>query len=414
MNMCQVRELLSQSSWKKLTFEKVQELEHQYGTPFYLFDSARAQDNARCLKEFLGDEAGLCYSVKANPWLAEDLAKAVDYLEVCTDGEFQLCEQLGIRGEQMIYEGPCKTEDNLRKAVREGFHRISVDSSGQLERVRRIAREEGKMGVPVLLRLFSGTQFGIETEEAGKILKRCCPELDICGIHYYRGTQRIYPQQLGRELQELMGQLLNLQELSGFFPKELELGPGLGVPYFLEDKEEDFMDSLREVKRFLAKLAAKKCHVVLEAGRCLTASAGCFVSRIEEEKRLCGKRYLFLNAGTSQMEYYGAALGRRTPRYDVLCQKTDDREEEAVICGCLCAAGDVFARAGSVPKEAGIGDYFVFYHTGAYMASENRAQFLCLDFPPLLMYNKENNMFWEKRGRISSYDLEKRKKEGDR
>lgn len=413
MNMCQVRELLFHSFQTGITFEQVQELERQWGTPFYIFDSVRAQDNARELKKFLGSKIKLCYSVKANPWLVEELADVVDYLDICTKGELELCDKIGIRGEKLVYEGPCKKEEDVRKAVREGFHRISIDSYGQFELIRRIAREEGRTDVPVLLRLFAGTQFGMEIEEIVRLLECGYPELSVRGIHYYRGTQRQYPEQLKREFQKLMERLLRLEALSGFFPEELEFGAGLGVPYFQEDLEEDFINSLEIVRGFVEELS-KRSQVTFEAGRCISASAGCFISRIQEEKILHGGRYLFLDAGTSQMEYYGSALGRRTPKYDVLCRKISDGYEEAVICGCLCAAGDIFVKAGKVPRMAKPGDYLVFHSTGAYAASESRAQFLCMDFPPLLMYNRNHKSFWAKRNRVSSYDLGKKTGENDK
>ena len=55
-------------------------------TPFYLFDTDAAAAQVEALRKKLPDRVGLCYAVKANPFLIRDLEPVVDHFEVCSPG----------------------------------------------------------------------------------------------------------------------------------------------------------------------------------------------------------------------------------------------------------------------------------------------------------------------------------------
>ena len=58
----------------------------RYGTPLYIFDLDMLKRQADRLKEALGKEAGLCYAMKANPFLTKEMAEQTDRIEVCSMG----------------------------------------------------------------------------------------------------------------------------------------------------------------------------------------------------------------------------------------------------------------------------------------------------------------------------------------
>ena len=49
----------------------------RYGTPLYIFDLDMLKRQADRLKEALGKEAGLCYAMKANPFLTKGMAEQI-------------------------------------------------------------------------------------------------------------------------------------------------------------------------------------------------------------------------------------------------------------------------------------------------------------------------------------------------
>ena len=77
----------------------------RYGTPSYFFDMDLLTENFQAFREILGARAGLCFAMKANPFLAEQMAEMADRLEVCSPGEFKICRELQITPEKLFLSG---------------------------------------------------------------------------------------------------------------------------------------------------------------------------------------------------------------------------------------------------------------------------------------------------------------------
>jgi len=59
-------------------------------------------------KRKLEDKSGLCFAIKANPFLIKEMEKLVDRIEVCSMGEFRICKKLGIAPEKLFISGVLK------------------------------------------------------------------------------------------------------------------------------------------------------------------------------------------------------------------------------------------------------------------------------------------------------------------
>ena len=68
----------------------------RWKTPFYLFRTDSAKDQIRKVRDAVGDSVEICYAMKANPFLVADLAETADCFEVCSPGEFRICERAGV------------------------------------------------------------------------------------------------------------------------------------------------------------------------------------------------------------------------------------------------------------------------------------------------------------------------------
>ena len=58
----------------------------RYGTPLYIFDMDILNSQIDRLRKILGEETGLCYAMKANPFLTREMADRADRIEVCSMG----------------------------------------------------------------------------------------------------------------------------------------------------------------------------------------------------------------------------------------------------------------------------------------------------------------------------------------
>ena len=65
------------------------------GTSCYVFDIDVLKKRVAFLRAHLPKSILLCYAVKANPFLAAEIAPLTDRLEICSPGELDICCRLG-------------------------------------------------------------------------------------------------------------------------------------------------------------------------------------------------------------------------------------------------------------------------------------------------------------------------------
>ena len=87
----------------------------KYGTPLYIFDTDQAAEQVKSFRKILGEKAGLCYAMKANPFLVKQMAGLTDRVEVCSMGEFYICREMGIPGEKLFISGVVKKKEDIWK-----------------------------------------------------------------------------------------------------------------------------------------------------------------------------------------------------------------------------------------------------------------------------------------------------------
>ena len=85
-------------------------------TPAYVFDEKALRARIGFLREHL-PSAKLCYAMKANPFLVESLAPCVDLFEVCSPGEYRICERLKIAPAQIVLSGVYKERADIFRIV---------------------------------------------------------------------------------------------------------------------------------------------------------------------------------------------------------------------------------------------------------------------------------------------------------
>ena len=95
-----------------MTTENLKEIAGKYGTPSFLFDEKALKTRLRTIKEIVGDKVTLCFSIKANPFLIPAMLEVTERLELCSPGELDICKNLGVDPERIVYSGVNKTEDN--------------------------------------------------------------------------------------------------------------------------------------------------------------------------------------------------------------------------------------------------------------------------------------------------------------
>src|ERR671911_1938930 len=226
----------------------ISEIAREYGTPFYLYHGETIVERVRRVREALGTEVS--YSVKANPSLGvcQLIAREREAgAEVASSGELAVALAAGFAPEDIVFAGPGKTDDELRRVVLEGIFAVNVESVHEIDRLARIAREAGK-SIGVGLRInpeaqlmgsgmrMGGTvgQFGMDQAELGEAVKktRSHRELVLRGVHVYTATQVFEVGPLLEHCRNILQISLEAADLAGRPLEMIDFGGGFGVPCF--------------------------------------------------------------------------------------------------------------------------------------------------------------------------------------
>lgn len=365
-----------------LSDEELLRVAGDYGTPLYVFDTRELAARAKRLRSALPPGVGLCYAVKANTFVLAALEPLVDRLEACSPGEHRICRALGVPGEKIVLSGVNKDESTVEDAVASGAPSIvTVESLAQLALVRRVARSRG-LRAPVLLRLSSGNQFGLDRADLERAAREAMGDrhLDLRGVQFFSGTQKDSVRRLRREVGRLGDLACGLRDSCGWEVAEIEYGPGLPVAYFEGDETDEvaLLDSLAEAVGGLSRAA----RVTIELGRSLVASCGTYLTRVVDAKEVAGQRYAIVDGGMHQLVYYGQSMAMRRPPVRLLGAAPPEGPEELPwnVCGSLCTTNDILVKR--LPLAGlGEGSLLAFSRAGAYCATEGIALFLSRDLP---------------------------------
>lgn len=363
----------------------------EFGTPAYIFDLDSFTARLNKIQNKLGKRAELCYAMKANPFLIKAAHRQIRRFEVCSPGEFAICEREGILRSEIILSGVNKEELDIEYIMDSGSVSVyTVESLNQLALLDRCSRAR-ELPISVLMRVTSGNQFGLDPEDISAIIAKrdSYPYITFLGLQLYSGTQKRKIDKITKELSFLDDFCLQLKEQYGYEAAELEYGPGFYIPYFKSDPRIDENALLTE---FCSSLDSLKFdgHITLEMGRFLAADCGYYATSIVDQKTNAGQHYCIIDGGIHHINYYGQAMAMKTPFYRFLsshpAKERNSNEKEDIrwnICGSLCTVGDIIVKELSLPN-AHIGDILVFEKMGAYSVTEGIYLFLSRRLPKIL------------------------------
>lgn len=370
-----------------MTNETLLSLAREYQTPLYVFDADAFQKRAALVKNALGGKIRLCYSMKANPFLLRCLPEEIDMLEVCSPGELTVCENAGADLTRIVFSGVNKTQDCIDRAMDDRVDVFTAESPLHAERIE-IAAAARNIRVPVLMRLTSDNQFGMDEDlivELASKREEKFPHIDFVGLHYFSGTLKKRPTLIGRELDKLEALAQRVKDETGLVMTRMEYGPGLWIDYFGEDPDAAEEALLNEVAPVIRPFG-EKFDLTVEMGRYYSAPCGAYMVTVMDTKTNCGYHYAIVDGGLHQMNYDGQMKGTQVPDIRRLTGAPGE-DEDWCICGSLCTPNDVLVRRVPMPAPQ-LGDILAFCRTGAYSINEGFAFLLSRDAPAVVIWSE--------------------------
>lgn len=368
--------------------EVIENILKNYETPIYVFDIDKLKQRIQFLRENLTKRLELCYAIKANTFIVGEINDDVERFEVCSPGEYSICEESNITPEKIVISGVYKTPSVIEHMIitNKEIGRYTVESLEQLKLLDELSRRHN-VKLDVLLRLTSGNQFGINEEDIEKIIsnKESYINLNFVGIQYFSGTQKRTNKRLQKEIDYLDEFLERLEQKYNYVAEELEFGTGFPVHYF-QGEEFDEIGFLKEFSNGIDNMKYSG-KIVIELGRSIAASCGYYITKVVDKKTNKGQNYAILDGGIHHLVYYGQTMAMKFPHLDIYPSRENTDTEYWNLMGSLCTINDIIIKQYPV-SNLQIGDVFVFKNTGAYCMTEGISLFLSRELPQVIILRK--------------------------
>lgn len=366
-----------------------------FKTPLYIFNIDELVKRTRYLKDSF--KCGLVYAVKANTFIPKEIEDEVERFEICSNGEFEICNKLGIDHSKMVISGVYKDYDSIENMISNyDIGKYTIESLNQFELLEELSSKYNKE-IHVLIRLTSNNQFGVSEEDFKYILKNK-KDIIVDGVEYFSGTQKTSLKKINKEIDHLCEFIKSVEEEFNIKLNEIEYGPGFSIQYF-QNEEFDEESYFKEINEVIDKLRHKKLY--LEAGRSIAASCGTYLTKVVDMKNNKNGNHVILDGGINHLVYYGQTMAMRLPYFEVFPKK-EVKKEIYTLYGSLCTVNDVIIKSVET-QELEIGDLFIFKNVGAYSSTEGISLFLSRELPGILLY--KDNKFKQVRLNLKTSEI---------
>lgn len=375
----------------------VEALAAAHGTPLYVYDAALLRRRLAALRAALPERVEVFYSIKANPnpHVVRVFAAEGAGCEIASAGEYLRARAAGCAPERILFAGPGKGEAELEEVVAGGVGEIHVESEDEIALLGRIAARQGR-DVAVSIRVNPAravaggamqmgghpAAFGIDEEQlpAAVAKLRAEPRLRLRGLHQFAGTQILDAGVLLAQWRHAVELGATLAALAGEPPRTIDLGGGLGIPYFPHEKPLDLEAVAKGAAELFASLPAALAatRFIVEPGRFLAGPAGVYLARVRSVKVSRGATFVILDGGMHHHLAASGNLGQVIKRdYPIVnaSRLGEAASVEATVCGPLCTPLDTLARKAKLAPVRP-GDLLAVLQSGAYGLTASPVGFL--------------------------------------
>jgi diaminopimelate decarboxylase len=372
------------------------DLAKEYGTPLHVLNELRLGETARNFKESVQTvytgKSSVHYAFKCNsvPTVIQTIRSAGLKAEVMSEFELDLALHMGYEGEEIIVNGPCKTDSFLCKCLNKGVRFIIVDSLNELKALNQICVAERK-DADILFRINpnytpkgmntgaatgsrKGCAFGLDFKggevSAGVNLLKDMKHVNFHGFHFHIGTGIRDPKDYSKALR-CLGKLRAIARSAGLTVRVVDVGGGFASMTTREMTNREllfyqgfellpsgikqniyptFKDFAREISDTILQYfpTDELPELLYEPGRCIVSPNQFLLLTVYRVKERPGiRKWLITDGGLGTVtlptfyEYHEIFLCNDAFR---------PRTEKVTIVGPVCFASDIVYRNKLMPK----------------------------------------------------------------
>jgi diaminopimelate decarboxylase len=361
----------------------LRQIADEVGTPVYVYSTATLERHYTVFRDaFAPRRVLVAYAMKANSNLSvlKTLARLGAGADTVSEGEIRRALAAGVPPDRIVFSGVGKTRRELAFAVEIGVSEINVESEPELDLLAEVAelldarpkvtfRVNPDVSAGGHAKISTGkseNKFGVSFSEAERLYAKATAHknLDVIGVSCHIGSQITDLKPMAEAFRKMRGLVERLRG-QGFHVERLDLGGGLGAPYFDQPDPPTPADFAAVVDEVLDGL---DIELVFEPGRVIAANAGILLSRvIHVHERPEGRRFLVVDGAMNDLV--------RPAMYDAfhhirpVSQPRPGANLSAYdVVGPICETGDTFCRDRELPP-LGSGDLVAFMTAGAYGAT---------------------------------------------
>jgi diaminopimelate decarboxylase len=354
-------------------------------TPFYAYDMAVINQSINQFRQAMPDRLKLHYAIKANPMpaIVQRIAPWVDGLDVASMHELQVALASGKPAQDISMAGPAKSEADLAAAIASGIV-INLESVQQYKQCVEIAKQcNNKLNLAVRvspdfqlkgagMKMSGGaTPFGIEVPQAIELIKQMQQDGSPCvGLHIFTGSQNLQADAIIEAHQAIFALAQQISEQTQQSFKHINIGGGLGVPYFPKEQALDINPIAQNLELLMGQYHAlcEGTDIVMELGRYLVAEAGIYVCEVVDIKTSQDQTFVMTNGGLhhhlAATGNFGQVFRKNYPMIHPQKVVVDEYHEVNVV-GPLCTPLDILAKSTKLPTIE-VGDKLAILNSGAY------------------------------------------------
>jgi len=302
------------------------------------------------------------------------------WAEVVSGFEYDKAILNGVDGNNIIFNGPDKTEKDLEKAIKNGSL-IHIDHLDELYSIIELADKlKKKPKVAIRVNMDTGIypiwdRFGFNYENGqawdalNKIMRN--DKLELVGLHCHIGTFMLTAQAYATAAHKLAELAIGVKKKYKHNIKYIDMGGGFASKNTLKgsylpgsDVNPGFDDFAEAITSALINSDFEPDNLpllILETGRALIDDAGYLLGSVISNKRSSvGKRTTIIDIGVNILFTSFWYDHKITP-----AQPFTHYAEDTTLYGPLCMNIDVVRESISLPL-LNKGDHFVIFHVGAY------------------------------------------------